>query len=232
MGDLGAAARQALVLLVSGDPELWGIIGVSFRVSLLAVAIITPLALIAAFALAYARFPGRRPIVSTVHSLQAIPAVCVGLAVYLLLTRNGPLGDWRLLFTQSAMVIGQMVLGFPLLLALGHSALQAADRRAWETARTLGASPSRAMWTVMREVRFGLLAAVIAAFARVIAEVGASLMLGGNIDHVTRNIPTAIALETSKGEYAQGIALGLVLFVLALSLNFTLNLLHGKGEMR
>jgi tungstate transport system permease protein len=232
MGDLGAAGKQAFALLFSGDPELWGIIGVSFRVSLLAVAIIAPIALIAAFALAYVRFPGRRPVVSTVHSLQAIPAVCVGLAVYLLLTRNGPLGDWRLLFTQSAMVIGQMVLGFPLLLALGHSALQAADRRAWETARTLGASPWRAMWTVMREVRFGLLAAVIAAFARVIAEVGASLMLGGNIDHVTRNIPTAIALETSRGEYAQGIALGLVLFVLALSLNFTLNLLHGKGEMR
>jgi tungstate transport system permease protein len=171
-------------------------------------------------------------VVSAVHSLQAIPAVCVGLAVYLLLARAGPLGDLRLLFTQTAMVVGQMVLGFPLLLALSHSALQAADRRAWETARTLGAPPWRAMFTVMREVRFALLAAVIAAFARIVAEVGASLMLGGNIEHVTRNIPTAIALETSKGEFAQGIALGLTLFALALSLNFALNLLHGKGEMR
>src|SRR3990172_10816043 len=185
-----------------------------------------------AFALAYARFPGQRPVVTVVHSLQAIPAVVVGLAVYLMLTRNGPLGDLRLLFTQTAMTIGQIVLGFPLLLALGHSALQAADRRAWETARTLGAPPWRAMLTVMREVRFALLAAVIAAFARIIAEVGASIMLGGNIQHVTRNIPTAIALETSKGEYAQGIALGIVLLTLALALNFCLSLLHGKGAMR
>lgn len=232
MNNIGAASWQALYLLFSGDAELWEIIYVSFRVSLTAIAIITPPALLAAFALAYLRFRGRRPLVSTVHSLQAIPAVCVGLGVYLLLTRTGPLGDLRLLFTQTAMIIGQMVLGFPLLLALAHASLQAADRRAWETARTLGAPPWRAMLTVMREVRFALLAAVIAAFARVIAEVGASIMLGGNIQHVTRNIPTAVALETSKGEYAQGIALGLVLFMLALILNVLLSTLHGKGEMR
>lgn len=232
MDGIGAANWQALVLLFSGDPDLWNIIGVSFRVSIAAIVFITPVALLLGFGLAYVRFPGRRPVVSLVHSLQAVPAVCVGLAVYLLLTRTGPLGDLRLLFTQSAMVVGQMVLGFPLLLALGHSALQAADRRAWETARTLGAPPWRAMLTVMREVRFALLAAVIAAFARIVAEVGASIMLGGNIQHVTRNIPTAVALETSKGEYAQGIALGLVLFMLALILNFLLNVLQGKGEMR
>jgi tungstate transport system permease protein len=232
MNDIGTASWQALTLLFSGDPNLWNIIGVSFRVSVTAIVIIAPVALLFGFGLAYVHFPGRRPVISLVHSLQAIPAVCVGLAVYLLLTRTGPLGDLRLLFTQTAMVVGQMVLGFPLLLALGHSALQAADRRAWETARTLGAPPWRAMLTVMREVRFALLAAMIAAFARIIAEVGASIMLGGNIQHVTRNIPTAVALETSKGEYAQGIALGLVLFVLALILNFALNLLHGKGTMR
>ena len=232
METISEATAGALYLLISGDSELWDIIGVSFGVSTAAMLCITPAALLLGFVLAYVRFPGRRPVVSAVHSLQAIPAVCVGLAVYLLLARAGPLGDLRLLFTQTAMVVGQMVLGFPLLLALSHSALQAADRRAWETARTLGAPPWRAMLTVMREVRFALLAAVIAAFARIIAEVGASLMLGGNIEHVTRNIPTAIALETSKGEFAQGIALGLTLFVLALSLNFALNLLHGKGEMR
>jgi tungstate transport system permease protein len=232
METIGEASVRALTLVISGDAELWDIIGVSFRVSAIAILLITPPALLVAFALAYLRFPARRPLVSAVHSLQAIPAVCVGLAVYLLLTRTGPLGEWRLLFTQTAMVVGQMVLGFPLLLALGHSALQSADRRAWETARTLGAPAWRAMFTVMHEVRFALMAAVIASFARIIAEVGASLMLGGNIQHVTRNIPTAIALETSKGEFAQGIALGLVLFMLALTLNFALNFLHGKGEMR
>lgn len=229
---MGGAGGNALYLLFSGDPELWSIIGVSFHVSLRAILLITPVALLGAFALAHLRFAGRRPLISVVHSLQAIPAVCVGLAVYLLLTRTGPLGDLRLLFTQNAMMIGQMVLGFPLLLALAHSALQAADRRAWETARTLGAGPWRAMLTVMREVRFGLIAAVIAAFARIVAEVGASIMLGGNIQHVTRNIPTAVALETSKGEYAHGIALGMVLLVLALALNFALSVLHGRGEMR
>jgi tungstate transport system permease protein len=232
MDSLAATTGRALTLLFSGDPDLWEIVGVSFRVSLSAILLITPVALLLAFALAYAKFPGRRPTVAVLYSLQAIPTVCVGLLVYLLLTRNGPFGDLRLLFTQTAMVIGQMVLGFPLLLAVAHSALQAADRRAWETARTLGAPPWRAMLTVMHEVRFGLLAAALAAFARIVAEIGSSLMLGGNIEHVTRNIPTAIALETSKGEYAQGIALGLVLLVLALGLNFMLSVLHGKGEMR
>ena len=232
MESIGQASGQALALLLSGDRELWNIIGVSFRVSLTAILLMTPLALIAAFVLAYTRFPGHRPVVTLVHSVQVIPAVCVGLVVYLMLTRNGPLGDWRLLFTQTAMVIGQVVLGFPLLLALEHSALQAADRRAWETARTLGAAPWRAMLTVMRDVRFALFAAVIAAFARIIAEVGTSIMLGGNIQHVTRNIPTAIALETSKGEYAQGIALGIVLLVLAVALNFSLSLLQGRGQMQ
>jgi tungstate transport system permease protein len=232
MDSIAQASALAFRLLFSGDPELWNIIGVSFSVSLSAIALTMPFALVTAFVLAYARFPGQRPLVTLVHSLQAIPAVVVGLGVYLLLTRSGPLGDLRLLFTQSAMVIGQIVLGFPLLLALGHSALQAADRRAWETARTLGAAPWRAMLAVMRDVRFALLAAIIATFARIIAEVGASIMLGGNIQYVTRNIPTAIALETSKGEYAQGIALGIVLMVLALALNFALGLLHGKGAMR
>lgn len=232
MDSLGAASWQALRLLIEGDPELWDIIGVSFRVSAVAIVIATPIAVIAAFGLAYARFPGRRPVVVIVQSLQAIPPVVVGLAVYLLLTRNGPLGDLRLLFTQTAMVIGQVVLAFPLVLALGLAALQAADRRAWETARTLGADTTRAMLTVMRETRFALLAAVIAAFARIIAEVGASILLGGNIQHVTRNIPTAIALETSRGEYAQGIALGLVLMVLALALNLGVSAAQGRGAMR
>jgi len=162
---------------------------------------------------------------------MAVPAVVVGLTVYLLLSRSGPFGDLKQLFTQTAMVIGQVVLALPLLVAMIHAALQAADRRAWETALTLGASRSRAMLTLMHEVRFGLIAAVIAGFGRVIAEVGVSLMVGGNILHHTRNIPTAIALETSKGDFAQGIALGAVLLFLALLLNFFLNFFQGRGEL-
>ena len=228
--DLSNAIITALRLLLGGDPELWEIISISFRVSGVAILVATPPALVIAFLLAYKRFPGRRFLISIFSTLLSVPAVVVGLTLYLLLSRHGPMGDWKLLFTQSAMVLGQIALSFPILVAMGHAALQAADRRAWETALTLGASPLRAFYAVIREVRFGLLAALLAAFGRIIAEVGASMMLGGNIMHYTRNIPTAIALETSKGEFSRGIALGLVLLALAFSLNALLHHVQGKGQ--
>jgi len=231
METLASASLSALSLLFSGDRELWTIVAISFSVSLRAILIATPPALLLGFALAYWRFPGRRLTLSTFNTLLAIPAVVVGLTVYMLLSRNGPLGDLRLLFTQQAMIIGQIVLCFPILVVMSHSTIQAVDRRAWETALTLGASPWRAMLTVMHEARFGLVAAVIAGFGRIIAEVGSSMMVGGNILNYTRNIPTAIALETSKGEFSQGIALGFVLLGLALLLNISLSLLQGRGGM-
>ncbi len=232
MNSVADSFRQALDLLLAADPELWGIIGISFGVSLRAILIAVPPALLLAFLLAYRRFPGQRLVLATVNSLMAVPAVVVGLTVYMLLTRSGPFGELRLLFTQSAMVIGQILLCLPILVAFSHAAFQAVDRRAWETALTLGAPPWRAMLTVMNEVRHGLMAAVIAAFGRIIAEVGCSMMVGGNIAGYTRNITTAIALETSKGEFAQGIALGLVLLVLAVGLNLCLGLVQGRAEMR
>ncbi|ROR32322.1 ABC transporter permease [Inmirania thermothiophila] len=228
---LAQASLEALRMLVTGDPGLWEIIGVSFSVSLRAIAVAAPPAVLLAFLLAYARFPGRRLLITLFNTMLALPAVVVGLTLYLLLSRAGPLGEWRLLFTQTAMVIGQVVLAFPIVVAMGHAAIQAADRRAWETALTLGAPPWRAMLTVLGEVRFALVAAVVAAFGRIIAEVGSSIMVGGNILHYTRNIPTAIALETSKGAFAEGIALGLVLMVLALSLNLAVTRLQGHGEL-
>jgi len=231
MESLLAATQQALVLLLSGNSELWTIIGISFRVSTIAILIAVVPAVLTAFILSYGRFTGRRLLISVFNTLLSIPAVVIGLTFYVLLSRQGPLGDLRLLFTQSAMVIGQIALCFPLLVAMGHAAFQSADKRAWETARTLGAGPLYALLTVMREVRFGLLAALLAGFGRNIAEVGASMMLGGNILHYTRNIPTAIALETSKGEFAQGIALGLVLLLLAFVLNASLHYFQGKGQV-
>ncbi len=231
MQSLTDANREALLLLFSGDQELWTVIGISFSVSLRAILMAAPIALVIAFVLAHVRFPGRRLLISTFNTLLALPAVVVGLTVYMLLSRAGPLGEWRLLFTQDAMVIGQFILALPILVAMGHSAIQAADRRAWETAVTLGATPWRAMLTLMYEVRFGLFSAVIAAFGRIIAEVGSSMMVGGNILNYTRNVPTAIALETSKGEFAQGIALGIVLLGLALMLNFALTFFQGRGEL-
>ncbi len=230
MDSVAASMSQALKLLFGGDPELWEIVAISFKVSFTAIALATPVAIGLAFLLAYGRFPGRRLLITAFNTLLSFPAVVVGLTFYILLSRQGPLGDWQLLFTQPAMVIGQIALALPVLVAMGHSSLQATDRRAWETARALGAGRARAMLTLMREARFGLLAALFAGFGRIIAEVGASMMLGGNILHYTRNIPTAIALETSKGEFAQGIALGLVLLVMAFVLNGLLQLVQGKGR--
>ncbi|MEJ2181084.1 MAG: ABC transporter permease [Gammaproteobacteria bacterium] len=218
MDQLTTASWQALMLLFTGDPALWEIVGISFSVSFRAIIIATPFALVVGFILAHTQFPGRRVLISTFNTLLALPAVVVGLTVYMLLSRNGPLGDWKLLFTQSAMIIGQIILCFPLLVAISHSAFQAADRKVWETSITLGAKPWQAMLTLMHEVRFGLMAAVIAGFGRIIAEVGSSMMVGGNILHYTRNIPTAIAL-------------GIVLLFAALLLNFSLSFIQGKGEM-
>lgn len=230
METLGRTTLDALALLFSGNQALWEIILISFKVSGLAILLATPAALLMAFLLAYQVFPGRRILISIFNTLLSVPAVVVGLTLYLILSRQGPLGDLKLLFTQSAMVWGQIALCFPILVSMGHATLQGTDKRAWETARTLGASPIRAMLTIMREARFGLLAAVLAAFGRIIAEVGASMMLGGNILSYTRNIPTAIALETSKGEFAQGIALGIVLLSLTFILNALLHRFQGKGQ--
>lgn len=231
MNDLSTATSQAFSLLFSGDAQLWEIIFLSFSVSLRAILFSAPLAILIAFYLSYFQFPGRRFFIALFNTAMSIPAVVVGLTLYLLLSRAGPLGDLKLLFTQEAMVIGQMVLCFPLLVALSHATLQSVDRRAWETAITLGAHPFRAIFTVLKEARFGLIAAIIAGFGRIIAEVGSSMMVGGNILHYTRNIPTAIALETSKGSFAQGIALGVVLLVMALLLNLFLTYVQGKGEL-
>ncbi|MBD3609424.1 MAG: ABC transporter permease [Gammaproteobacteria bacterium] len=229
---LSETTSAAILLLLSGNEALWEIISISFSVSLRAILYVTPFALILAYIFSYFRIPGKRVLLSIFNTMLAIPAVVIGLTLYILFSRSGPMGDWRLLFTQDAMIIGQMIMAFPIILVMAHSAIQASDRRLWETAITLGASPIRAMATLFYEVRFGLLAAIVAGFGRIIAEVGCSMMVGGNILHVTRNIPTAIALETSKGEFAQGIALGIVLLILALTLNLGLGFFQGRGELR
>ncbi|WP_299018594.1 ABC transporter permease [uncultured Photobacterium sp.] len=225
-------SQQAVQLLLSGDSSLWGIVGVSFSVSLLAISIVLLPALLIGFALAYGKFPGRWLLLSLFNTFQSIPTVVIGLLLYMLLSRSGPLGDWKMLFTQQAMVLGQILICFPILVSMMHAAFQNSDRRAWETSLTLGASYPRALASLMWESRFPLLAAVIAAFSRIITEVGCSMMVGGNILNSTRNIPTAIALESSKGAFAQGVALGMVLLILALVLNFFLSVARGKAHLR
>ena len=223
---------DALNLLVSFDHELWQIVAVSFSVSLSAISLVIVPAIVVAFLLAYTEFPGKWGLLSIINTLQAIPTVVIGLLMYMMLSRSGPLGDWQMLFTQKAMILGQMLICFPILVSMMHGALQASDRRAVETARTLGVSTFRIASTLIWETRFPLLAATIAAFSRIVTEVGCSMMVGGNIMGMTRNIPTAIAMESHKGAFAQGVALGMVLLALALVLNFFLSSVRGKGYLR
>lgn len=222
----------AIALLLAGDEALWGIIWISVKVCFLALLLAAPPAVLMGFALGNYRFPGRRVLIVLVQTLLALPTVVIGLLLYMLLSRQGPFGGMHLLFTQEAMIIGQAVLAFPILAALTLSAVQGADRRAVETARTLGAGRLRETVTMLLEVRFAVMAAMISGFGRVISEIGCAMMVGGNIAGVTRNITTAIALETSKGEFVQGIALGIVLVLIALGINFGLALMQGRGEQR
>ncbi|WP_090728111.1 ABC transporter permease [Neptunomonas qingdaonensis] len=226
-----STCKEALALLFNLDAELWSIIGVSFRVSIMAILLSAIPAILVGFLLAIIDFPGRWVLIAVFNALMSVPTVVIGLTLYLLLSRNGPFGELHLLFSQPAMVIGQILLCFPILVCMSHAAFQGIDRRAWETARTLGAHCGRAAITLACEARFALLAAMLAGFSRIISEVGCSMMVGGNILGYSRNIPTAIALETSKGEFAQGIALGLVLLLLALVLNFALASVRGKGQL-
>jgi tungstate transport system permease protein len=213
-------------MLLTGDREVWSAIGVSFSVSLRAILIASPPAIAVAFLLAYKPFPGRRLVLTITNTLMSVPAV----VVYLTLSKNGIAADLRLLYTQPAMIIGQVIICFPLLVAMAHATFTAGDKLAYETARTLGAKRIPAMLTVFLELRFGLLAVVIAGFSRIIAEIGCSMMVGGNILDHTRNIPTAIALETSKGEFAMGVALGIVLLSLTMLLNVILGVFQGEGQ--
>ena len=230
--DLLEPTRQAFHLLFSGDPELLAIIWLSLWVSVGAIALVAAPSIALGFLLAKKRFPGQRAAVVLVQALLSFPTVVIGLIIYLLLSRRGPLGAYDLLFTPWAIMVGYMAIAFPILVVFTLSAVQGADPRVYETARALGAGRVRGSLTTLWEVRFGILAAVVNGFGRAISEVGCAIMVGGNIAGLTRNIPTAIALETTKGNFSQGIALGLVLMVVALGVNVVLAALQGEGGLR
>ena len=224
------ATRGAFALLFSGDPVLWQIIWISLKTSLIALALATPLAVMAGYAIASYRFPGRRLLIWLAQAALSLPTVLIGLLLYLLLSRQGPWGGLHWLFSQPGIVAGQVVIALPVLVAFTLAAVQAADPRYAETALAHGAGSWRVMTTLLHEVRFGVMAAIISGFGRVISEVGCAMMVGGNIAGETRTITTAIALETSKGEFAQGIALGIVLVTIALLMNGVLVLLQGDAQ--
>jgi tungstate transport system permease protein len=199
--------------------ELFGIIALSLKVSLAATLLAALAAVPLGFVIAIHEFPGKRPLVVALNTLFSLPTVLVGLFVYALISHSGPLGRLNLLYTPAAMVIGQWLLALPVITALTYSATKGVDERVRPTALTLGADGWQAGLMVLREGRFGLLAAVAAGFGRVISEVGSAVMIGGNIRGYTRVMTTAIALETAKGEFQTGIILGLVLLAAALAVN-------------
>ena len=220
--------RKAFQLIFTLDSEIFSIVLLSLRVSLTAVILASLLGVYLGFLMAVKDFWGKNFTIASINTLLALPTVVVGLIVYSLISRKGPLGVFGLLFTPSAMIIGQFILATPIIIALTHSAVQGIDERVRNTALTLGATESQSAWMVIKEARYAVLAAVITGFGRVIAEVGAAMLLGGNIKGSTRTMTTAIALETSKGEFGFGIALGIILLIIAFSINILLHYFQSK----
>ena len=217
---------------MSLDAELTSIVGLSLQVSLTAVVFATALGLPLGALLAVERFPGRRSVIVLLNALMGLPPVVVGLVVYLLLSRAGPLGSLGILFTPTAMVIAQTVLIAPIIAALARQTLEDAWREYEEQLRSLGAARVTAAVTLIWDTRFSLLTIVLAGFGRAAAEVGAVMIVGGNIEGVTRVMTTAIALETSKGDLPLALGLGIVLIGLVVVLNAAASLVSDVAVKR
>lgn len=220
---------KAFRLLASFDPEAYSIVFLSLKVSVLSVALASAIGIPVGAFIALRRFPGKGLVITVLNTLMGLPPVVAGLAVYLFLSRSGPLGFMGLLFSPTAMVIAQSAIAFPIAAALTWSAVASVDRKVAETAATLGASPRAAEFKVVLEARLGVFSAVIAALGRAMAEVGAVLMVGGNIAGYTRVMTTAIAMETGKGNFDLAIALGMVLLSISFIFNILLKYWQGSG---
>jgi tungstate transport system permease protein len=210
---------QGFKLLFSGNPETYSAITATVYASTLSMICSLSIGVPLGFLLGYNTFPGKKVVRTIVDTLLSFPTVVIGLVVYAFLTRNGPLGGTGLLFTVPGMAIGQTLLGLPIIIAMTANAVESLDKRLPMTLLTLGATPVQMMWATVLEARYSIMLAAMAAYGRIVSEVGISMMVGGNIKWHTRTITTAIALETGKGEFAVGIALGMVLLAVALLVN-------------
>ncbi|MFH1138183.1 MAG: ABC transporter permease [Pseudomonadota bacterium] len=210
---------QALILLIGGDAATYSAVRVTVIVSSISTAASLILGAPLGFILGYAAFPGKKVLRIIADTLLSFPTVVIGLVVYSLLSRRGPLGDLGLLFTLPGMALGLTLLGLPIIIAMTATAVENLDRRLKLTLLTLGADRTQLCLTTLWEARFSLMLACVAAYGRIVSEIGISMMIGGNIKWHTRTITTAIALETGKGEFAMGVALGLVLMIIALLVN-------------
>lgn len=230
MTEFSEAFGAAFSLLISLDQDLAEIVLLSLRVSLVAVLTAIVIGMPLGAALAIFVFPGRRMLVVALSSLMGLPPVVVGLIVYLLLSRSGPLGVLNLLFTPTAMIIAQVILVLPIIAALTRQVVVELWAEYEEQLRSLGATPGQALPTLLWDGRFSLVTAMLAGFGRAIAEVGGVMIVGGNIDHATRVMTTAIALEVSKGDLALALGLGIVLILLSIGVNALAHLIQKPDE--
>jgi tungstate transport system permease protein len=221
--------KTAFSLIIHLNAELIGIILLSLKVSGCALIIATLLGLPLAAFLGFKRFPLKGICISVLHTFMGLPPVVVGLFVYLLLSRSGPLGFLALLYTPSAMIIAQSILALPIVASLSYSAIVGVDPIITQASRALGATQYQVSMTTIREARYGIMSGVIAAFGRVMAEVGAILIVGGNIAGFTRVMTTTIALETDKGNFDLALALGIILLSISMAINAILHIVQKKG---
>ena len=232
MQDFGAAFGEAFRLILSADAALLEIVGLSLRVTFTAVLIACVIGLPIGALLAVARFPGRAGLVVVFNALMGLPPVVVGLTVYLMLSNAGPLGVLQLLYTPTAMIIAQAILVTPIIVALSRQVIADMHGEYDEQLRAMGVRPLGQGLTLLWDGRYSLLTAALAGFGRAIAEVGAVIIVGGNIDHVTRVMTTTIALETSKGNLGLAVGLGAVLIIIALLVNgFAMALRGGAARL-
>ncbi len=222
---------EALEMIFHLDQALVNALTTTLQVSLTSTLIASVIALPLGFSIARNQFRGKPAVLSLLRTALALPTVAVGLFVYAFIARNAPLGEMRLLFSTTAIVIGQVLLIVPLITALTHAALEQNGQLIFEEARLLGASVLQASWQTLLEMRLAILTAVISGFGRVVSEVGISLLLGGNIRGVTRTITTAITLETSQGNFSVAFAMGLVLLLLVLLINIGVQFLEGRRNV-
>jgi len=222
---------SAINLVLSFDRELFEVVGVSLRVSTVSTLFAAVFGIPLGFLVAYGNIPGKRMVITLLNTMLALPTVVIGLFVYAFVSRRGILGMFDLLYTQNAIIVGQVFLITPLVAALTVAAVSRIDERYSKTAKTLGASTLQTMLVILREAQFGICAAVISAFGRVVSEIGISMMLGGNIKGFTRTMTTAMALEYDKGAFTLAVALGLVLMTISLLINIVFNFVQGRGRL-
>ncbi len=223
MTEIWQGLIKAIELIVTLDPEVMEIAGRSLMISVTSALLASLICIPLASMIHFHHFRGKRILINLIQTFFSIPTVAIGLFVFVLFSRAGPLGGLNLMFTPTVMVLGQMILITPILLGLTISALSGVDKAIVDTARSLGASGFQTAVVVLREARFAVMAAIIMGFGRAISEVGIALMVGGNIRGFTRVITTAISLETSKGDLELSIALGIILILIALTVNIALN---------